>query len=158
MLLPTADRSRAMNRPLVRLLVSAICCLGLAGCGPGGDSSTVREGHLVKVFYDDKPIGGVEVRFYSVPHFDGNQPAYVGFSDTSGSAYLTPLGADAAAIDAMQWKVAVLSDGDGSWMIDPKFNDPAKAGIELRYGVADAVGDSAASIHLPDGAIRSLAR
>jgi len=147
-----------MNRPLVVLFVSAICCLGLAGCGPGGDSSTIREGHLVKVFYDEKPIGGVEVRFYSVPYVDGNQPAYVGFSDTSGSAYLTPVGEDVAAIDAMQWKVAVLSDGDGSWMIDPKFNDPAKAAIELNFGVADATGDSAPTIQLPGGAIRSLAR
>jgi len=147
-----------MNRPFVTVFALAMCCLCLAGCGAGGDSTTVREGHLVKVFYNDKPIGGVEVRFYSVPYVDGNQPVYVGFTDTSGSAYLTPMDEGAAAIDAMQWKVAVLSDGDGSWMIDPKFNDPAKAAIELQFGVADAVGDSAPTIHLPSGAIRSLAR
>ena len=158
MILPTADSSRVMNRPLVTVFALAMCCLCLAGCGAGGDSSTVSEGHLVKVFYDDKPIGGVEVRFYSVPYVDGNQPAYVGFSDTSGSAYLTAKGEDAAAIDGMQWKIAVLSDGDGSWMIDPKFNDPAKAGIELQLGITDATGDSAPTIHLPGGAIRSLAR
>ncbi|HBJ36235.1 MAG TPA: hypothetical protein DDZ51_16085, partial [Planctomycetaceae bacterium] len=104
-----------MNRLFITMFTSVMCCFGLAGCGTGGDSSTVREGHLVKVFCDDKPIGGVEVRLYNVPHVEGNKPAYVGFSDPSGSAYLTPLSNDAPPIDSVQWKVAMVSDGDGSW-------------------------------------------
>lgn len=145
-----------MCRRLVAVFVLAMSCLCLAGCGAGGNPSTVREGHLVKVFCDDKPIGGVEVRLFNVPYVDGDKPAYAGFSDISGAAYLTPVGEGAPSIDTIHWKVAVLSDGDGSWMIDPKFNDPAKAGIELKFDVAGASGDSAPAIRLPGNAVRSL--
>lgn len=48
-----------MNRPVVMLCALAMHCLPLVGCGEGGDSLTVREGHLVKVLYDNEPIGGV---------------------------------------------------------------------------------------------------
>ncbi len=107
-----------MNRSFVTAIAFAMCGWGVGGCGVGGKPLTVREGHLVKVFCDDKPIGGVEVRLFNVPYVDGDKPAYAGFSDISGAAYLTPVGDGAPSIDAIQWKVAVLSDGDGSWMID----------------------------------------
>lgn len=158
MILLTAGKFCFMNRPILPLIVLGICTVCLIGCGSSDDSLMVREGHLVKVFYDEKPIGGVEVRLYNVSYVDGDEPAYVGFSDPSGSAYLTPLGENSPAIDSMQWKVAVLSDGDGSWMIDPKYNDPAKAAMEIQFGGDDSSADSSPTIRLPSGAIRSMAR
>ena len=152
----TADRHFIMGRRFVGMFALAMCCFCLAGCGTGGNPATVREGHLIMVFCDDKPIGGVEVRLFNVPYAEGDKPAYAGFSDTSGAAYLTPAGEAPPAIDTTQWKAAVLSDGDGSWMIDPKFNDPAKAGIDLQFDAAAASGDSVPSIRLPGSAIRPL--
>ncbi len=147
-----------LKRRFPNLLLLAICCSCVAGCGAGGNPSTVREGHQVKVFCDEKPIGGVEVRLFNVPYIEGDKPIYAGFSDTSGAAYLTPAGDGAPAIDAIRWQVAVLSDGDGSWMIDPKFNDPAKAGIDLQFDTAGTSGDSAPAIRLPGSAIRPMTR
>lgn len=125
------------------------------GCGHD-DSMAVREGHMIKILYDEKPIGGVELRLYRAPYTDGNPTSYVGFSNTSGEAYVTPVGEDAPPIDSAPWMVAVLSDGDGSWMLDPKLGDPAKSAIELKIGAAS--GDAAPVIRLPSGAVRPLTR
>lgn len=132
-------------------------CLTLGGLVTGGCGDTAftgRDGYPVKILYDENPIGGVEVRLYEKSRLSEGQPAYVGFSDRGGVALLAPVESDAPAIGAVQWTVALSSDGDGSWMLDPQWNDPAKSGLELTI----AAGDDVPVLRLPQGAIRPLSR
>lgn len=145
-----------MSKPTKLLGLFGLCIGTFVGCG--GEASKVREGYLVKVVYEDKPIGGVEVRLYRSPHVDGAEPTFVGFSDNAGDAYLTPLGESQSPTDSAPWQVAVLSDGDGSWMIDPKYNDPGKSGLKLPLGISGSAGDSPPTLRLPSGAVRVLAQ
>jgi hypothetical protein len=144
-----------MSKPTSLLVLFGLCIGTFVGCG--GEASKVREGYLVKVVYDDNPIGGVEVRLYRSPHVDGAEPSFVGFSDNAGEAYLTPFGGGQPPGGAASWQVAVLSDGDGSWMIDPKFNNAGKSGLELQVDLNASPGDSPPVIRLPSGAVRILA-
>ena len=135
---------------------------GLVGCGRNGTSSPFRSDVAVTVLYQGKPLGDIEVRLYRSDVATNSdtttaaEPNWVGFSDAAVVAYLSPAGevaGDTSAAAAQTiWLVAVRSDGDSGWTLDPRLGDPERSGLTIRF--ADSPGPT--PLNLPDQAIRSL--
>ena len=151
--------SQAVARWL-RLVGAGVLLLhGLVGCGRNGTSLPFRSDVAVAVLYQGKPLGNVEVRLYRSDVATNSdtttavEPNWVGFSDAAGTAYLSQTdGATGEAAAETTWLVAVRSDGDGGWTLDPRLGDPERSGLTIRF--ADSPGPP--PLNLPDQAIRSL--
>jgi hypothetical protein len=130
----------------------------LSACGPSGSGDASTTGHAVRVTYEGKPIGSVVVRLYADMTPNASTPSYLGFSNNQGMAYLNPADGDSVPFAGTQWSVALLSDGDGGWMLDPKLGDPTGANIQFYVDDITTRSEQVPTIEVPRGAVRSLGR
>ncbi len=132
----------------------AIGCLSLMlGCGQAARDTATPTGPFAVVKCDGQAVLDIHVLFYRADR-DTNVPTLEGFADLQGRIYLRPVtdGDPQMLHESMSVKVAIISQGNGDWMLDPKYADPKTSGLQISYQAET----SPTVIELPKSAIKPL--
>ncbi len=117
----------------------------IAGCGDAGPVASAPDGPGVAVIYESSPLADVQVRLHASP----TGPVIAqGVSAANGTARF----AETPTPEPSEYFVSLASLGDGGWILDAKYLEPADSGIKLKP-LATTDGQR---IEIPRGAVRPL--
>lgn len=125
------------------------CVLGtmlmIAGCSDGGPGMQPVDGPGVMIRYQSKPLADVQVRLHAEA---SGPPIAQAVSAADGVARF----ADIPSPEPDEYFVSLASLGDGGWMLDTKYLNPADSGFTLK----PLSSDDRQRIEIPRGAVRTL--
>ncbi|MEO1616903.1 MAG: hypothetical protein AAFV88_13690 [Planctomycetota bacterium] len=129
----------------LRVACVFVASIALCGCSDSTPGSNHPDGPLVRVMYQGKPLGDVQVMLHASK---GSPVIAQSISRQDGNAYFT----EVPSPEPPEYYVTVESVGDGGWMLDPKACQQLSKSISLQ----SLESSPQQQLEIPNGAVRPL--